>query len=101
MNLLSFKPLIRNSLRGLAEFELSNGLRLIDCTVLVSNGKAWVSLPSKPLLDQDGQHKRDVSGKLAYVPVLQWRDRGVSDRFSDAAILLILGAHPDALGGAA
>ena len=73
------------------------GLRLLDCPVLVSNGKAWVSLPSKSAFDQDGQQKRDINGKLAYVPVVQWRDRGLSDRFSTAAIALIREANPEAL----
>jgi hypothetical protein len=97
MRLLSFKPLVKNSLRGFGEFELSNGLRLIDCPVLVTNGKAWVALPSKPVLDRDGRQKTDANGKAVYVPVVQWRDRNLADRFSEAAIELIRAAHPDAL----
>jgi hypothetical protein len=100
MRLLSFKPLIKNSLRGFGELELASGLRLIDCPVLVSHGKAWVALPSKSMVDQNGQQKRDPNGKPAYVPVVQWRDRDLQDRFSAAAIELIRAAHPQALDGA-
>src|SRR5262245_57231143 len=101
MRLLGFKAIVRNSLRGFAELELPNGLRLIDCPVLASNGTVWVSLPSKPMLDQTGQQKRDINGKPAYVPVVQWRDRNLANRFSDAAIDLIRQAHPGALDGTA
>jgi hypothetical protein len=101
MRLLSFKPLVKNSLGGFAEFELPSGLRLIDCPVLVSHGRAWVSLPSKPVLDQTGQQKRDINGKPVYVPVVQWRDRDLQARFSAAAIELIRVAHPGGLGGVA
>jgi hypothetical protein len=99
LKLLSFKPHIKNSLRGFAEFELPSGLRLIDCPVLVSNDKAWVSLPSKPILDREGRQKTDANGKLAYVPVVAWRDHDLQNRFSVAAVDLIRCAHPQALDG--
>jgi hypothetical protein len=51
----------------------------------------------KPQVDKDGQHKRDVNGKPAYRPVLEWRDRDLSDRFSAAVVDLIRASHPDAL----
>jgi hypothetical protein len=69
-------------------------------SVLVSNGKAWASLPSKPQLDMDGHPKRDATGKLVYVSVLRWRDRELSDRFSNAVIALVRAAHPAAFGAA-
>jgi hypothetical protein len=101
MRLISWKPLVKNSLRGFAEFEFPSGLRLIACPVLVSHGRAWVSLPSKPVLDQTGYQKRAINGKPVYVPVVQWRDRDLQARFSAAAIELIRVAHPGGLGGVA
>jgi hypothetical protein len=100
MKLMSFRPLVKNSLRGFVSLELPNGLRLLECPVLVSHGKAWVSLPGRPILDENGRHKRDLNDKLQYAPVIQWRDRDLSDRFSDAVIALIREAHPGALDGA-
>jgi hypothetical protein len=97
MRLVSWKPLAKNSLRGFATIELPIGLKISDIPVLVSHGKAWASLPSKPQLDKDGQHKRDVNGKPAYAPILEWRDRDLSDRFSAAVIDLIRASHPEAL----
>jgi hypothetical protein len=97
MRLISWKPLVKNSLRGFATIELPIGLKISDIPVLVSHGKAWASLPSKPQLDKDGQHKRDVNGKPAYAPILEWRDRDLSDRFSAAVVDLIRASHPDVL----
>jgi hypothetical protein len=70
MKLLTFRPLTKNSLRGFAFFELPNGLRIIDCPVLTSHGKAWV-LPSRPVLDESGRQKRDINEKPQYAPVVQ------------------------------
>jgi hypothetical protein len=86
-------------LRGFATVELPIGLKLVDCPVLVSNGKAWVNLPSKPVLDRDGLQKTDVRGKPAYAAILEWRSRDLSERFSEAVITAIRQRHPDAVDG--
>jgi hypothetical protein len=98
MRLLSWKPLVKGPLRGFATLELPIGLKLIDCPVLVGPAGPWAGLPSKPLLDRDGRQKID-NGKRAFEPVLEWRDRALSDRFSAAVVALVLAAHPDALEG--
>jgi hypothetical protein len=46
-------------------------------------------LPGKALIDEQGRRKRDAEGKLLYVPVAQWRDRAISDRFSELMIAMI------------
>ena len=84
MRLIAWKPLVKNGLRGFA-------------TVLLPI--AWASLPSKPQLDQDGQHKRDVNGKAAYSPILEWKDRDLSDRFSQAVVALVRAEYPDLFEG--
>jgi hypothetical protein len=89
MRLISFKPIEKGSLCGFASIELPIGLLIDDIPVLVSNGKAWASLPAKPQLDQDGRHKRDVNGKLAYTAFLRWRDRDMAARFSAAIVELV------------
>jgi hypothetical protein len=100
MRLVSFKPLVKNSLRGFATVELPIGLKIADIAVNVTHGKPWAALPSKPVLDQDGRHKVDINNKRQYVSVLEWRDRDLGNRFSDAVIDLVRAEHPDALGGA-
>jgi len=96
MVLRSFKPLVKGVLRGFVEIELPSGLVVSDCPVLVSNGKAWATLPSKPVLDRQGRQV-ETNGKRQYAPVVAWRDRDLSNRFSQAVIELVRAAHPDAL----
>jgi hypothetical protein len=100
MRLVSWKPLRKNSLLGFACIELPVGLIIADVPVLVSGGKAWAALPSKPMVDGDGHHKRDVNGKPAYVAIRSWRDRELANRFSDRVISL-RAEYPDAIEAAA
>jgi hypothetical protein len=100
MTLVEWRPIRKNSLRGFATIRLPIGLKINDCLVLVSHGKAWATLPSKPLIDKDGRHKADTGGKPSYVPVLEWCSRDLADRFSDAVVALVRAEHPgDLLGG--
>jgi hypothetical protein len=100
LRLISFRPLVKNSLRGFCTVELLPlGLKIIDCPVLVIHGRAWCALPAKLQVDSTGRQKTDASGKPVYVAVLQWRNREISDGFSNAVISAIRRAHPDALDG--
>ena len=97
--LVAWRPLVKGALRGFATVELPIGLKVIDCPVLVSNGKAWVSLPPKPVLDRDGKHKTGANGKPAYAPILEWRTRDLAERFSAAVVELVRANHPQDLDG--
>ena len=99
LRLIAFKAVHKNSLRGFASVELPSGLRITDCPVLTSRGKAWATLPSKPVLDRDGKQV-EVSGKRQYAALLEWRDRDLADGFSAAVVALVEAEHPDAFGGA-
>jgi hypothetical protein len=89
MKLIAFKPMIRGALRGFASVELPIGLIMGDVPVLVTHGRAWANLSAKPQLDKDGQTKRDANGKIADAAMLHWRDRELTDRFSNAVIELV------------
>jgi hypothetical protein len=97
MRLISWKTLVKGSLRGFATIELPSGLKIHDCPVLVSSGNAWATLPSKPQIDGDGRQKTDINGKAVYASILEWRSRELSDRFSQAVVSLVIEAHPGAL----
>lgn len=97
MRLVSWKPLAKNSLRGFATVELPIGLQIADIPVLVGKNGPWASLPSKPVLDHDGTQKRDANGKAAYVPILSWHTRDLSNRFSDSVVALVREADAHAL----
>jgi hypothetical protein len=97
MRLVAWKPMRKGDLIGFATVELPIGLKLIDCPVLIGPRGRWASLPSKPQIDRDGRQKTDTNGRAVYAPVLEWRDRGLADRFSAAVVELVLQAHPEAL----
>ena len=97
---VTWRPLVKSALRGVTTVALPIGLKIVDCPVLVSNGRAWVSLPSRPVLHRDGQHKSDANGKPTYAAILERHSRGLNDRFSEAIIAAICQKHPGALDGA-
>jgi hypothetical protein len=99
MVLRAWRPVRKNALRGFAAVELPSGLTIVGIPIWVTRGKAWCSLPSKPVLDSEGRHV-EVSGKKQYALVLRWRSRDLADRFSAAVVELIRRAQPDALGEA-
>jgi hypothetical protein len=96
MRLLTFKPFVKNSLRGFIDIELGIGLQITEASLHVSHGKVWVSLPSKPMLDADGRHLVR-NGKKQYWPMLAWRDKRLADTFSKAVVALVIERHPGAL----
>ena len=91
--LLGWKSLAKGSLRGFAKVRLGRALVIHDIPVLHSNGKVWASMPAKPLADRDGQPMRDNKGKQRFSPILEWSDRGASDRFSAAVVEAIIREH--------
>jgi hypothetical protein len=96
MRLLDFRRVRKGALRGFCLVELPNGMRVSDCPALVSNGKAWAMLPSKPVLDQDRRQKVD-GAKGQFVAIVEWRNRDLASRFIDTLIALLRDAHPGAL----
>jgi hypothetical protein len=96
--IVGWKPMPRNSLRGFADIKLPSGLIIREAVVHNTNGRAWVNLPGKPMVDRDGQAVRDpATGKLKYAALLEWSDRAVADRFSAAVIDAIEAQHPGAV----
>jgi hypothetical protein len=91
--LLDWRPMKRNSLRGFATIRYGS-LKISDVSVHNQNGKRWANMPSKPILGQDGVAQKDESGKVKYVPFLQWTAREASDKFSEEVIEAIEREHP-------
>jgi len=97
VRVVSFKPVQRNTLRGFATVEFGS-LRIIDCSVHehVTSGRCWVSLPGKPVLDDQGRINATDRGKLAYSPTAEWTNRNASDRFSQLVIAELRRDWPEA-----
>jgi hypothetical protein len=100
MRLLDFRPLAKGALRGFARVELPSGLRISDVPLLVGKRGPFTTLPAKPVLDAERRQKCDANGKPTYAAVLEWRDRDLANRFSDAVVELVRREYPDSLDGA-
>lgn len=96
MKLVAWRAMKTGRLRGFATVELPIGLRLIDCPVFLGSNGPWASPPSKPVLDRDGKQVK-LDGKGQYTAIMEWRDRGLADRFSEALVRLVQQADPGAL----
>ena len=94
----NWKPLRKESLRGFLTATLPSGMVLHEISVLVSNGKAWASPPSKPMVGRDGKVLVGDNGKPRYAQLIEFTDKATRDRFSAAVLAALLGAHPEALG---
>ncbi len=91
--LLEWRAVVKGGLRGFAKVRLGKSLTIHDVPVLVSHGKAWATMPSKPLVGADGVALRDTNGRQRYAPVLEWADRDSSNRFSAGVIEAIKRDH--------
>lgn len=92
--LLDWKPMKRNSLRGFATVRIGKALKVSDVAVHAASGRRWAQMPSKPQMDKNGTALREDSGKIKYVPMVQWTDRESADRFSEAVVAAVEAKHP-------
>ncbi len=99
VTLLEWKSMPRNSLRGFAKIRLGKSLIIRDVSVHCSHGKNWASLPSKPIIDRDGNVKKDQNGKVQYVAILEWENREAADAFSQSVIEAVERQHPGSTAG--
>ena|SRR5947209_845962 len=93
MRLVSWKPIGKGKLIGLATVELPNGLRIIDCPVFDSDTGPRAALPAKPLLNANHTQRLDAKGKAVYTPVMEWTSKDLTERFSKAILDLIPGLN--------
>lgn len=60
-------------------------LVLHDVQIFASNGRVWINSPSRPQI-RDGQVVKGDTGKVLYVPVVEWTDRESRERFQHSVI---------------
>jgi hypothetical protein len=99
LRLLEFRAVRRNSLRGFAEVKLPSGLIINDIVIGEANGRQWALLPSKPMVDRDGNLLREPSGKIRYSPVVEWGSAALRDEFSRRVVALVCAQYPVAFDG--
>ncbi len=94
-----FRPVVKNTLRGFVDVHLPFGgaaLVIKDISIHRKGDRAWCGLPAKPKITPDGAAMKGEDGRIAYVNVLEWSSREMSDRFSTKVIELVEAAHPGA-----
>jgi hypothetical protein len=95
MRLRNWRPMRKGSLLGFAAISLPGGLEIDDVPVLATHGRAWATLPARPVITADGRvAKIPGTTKSQYVTFLRWRDRALSTAFSERVVELIRREHP-------
>ena len=96
IRLLKWIPQKKGTLRGFADVELPNGLKIYGCPVHVAvNGRAWAGFPGRPQIDRDDRLIRQ-DGRAQYTRILEWATRELGNGFSDAVVELVRAQHLDA-----
>jgi hypothetical protein len=92
-----FRALRRNTLFGFAVVTVAElKLTIRDVAIHQKADSRWAQLPAKPQV-KDGALIKDAStGKIAYVPVMEFTNKAVRDAFSQAVISAVLEHAPDA-----
>jgi hypothetical protein len=87
IEVIEWRKLKRNTLLGFAKIRVPEWhLTISDIAIHEKDGRRWAQLPSKQLLDRDGQPLRGDDGKARYMKLISFDDRSIGDRFSDAVV---------------
>lgn len=85
-----WRKVSRNSLQGFFSLTLPSGVTLRECSLHERNGKRWVGLPARPQTNKDGSRRIDPkTGKSAWSPLVEIRDRAIRERFQTAALAAV------------
>jgi DNA-binding cell septation regulator SpoVG len=85
--------------RAYFSVELPSGLVVNDLRLMAGKkgGGHWIGMPARPMLDRDGNPKRDENGKAIWNDTIEFRDRETRDRFAELILEALRAAHPEAL----
>jgi hypothetical protein len=87
IEVIEWREVRRNTLRGFAKIRVPEWRMIIsDIALHEKDGRRWVLLPTKQLLDRNGEPMRGDDGKQRYMRLIQFDDREIGDRFSDAVV---------------
>jgi hypothetical protein len=81
IQIAGFRPLSKNTLKGVFDVLLPSGLQIHGVMLHESNGQRWVGLPGRPYTD--------ASGQQTYARILDFRNREIADKFRDAVLLAV------------
>jgi DNA-binding cell septation regulator SpoVG len=82
---------------GFFSVRLASGLTR-NCSRLMRGGEAgfWIAMPSRQLLDPDGNPRLDDKGWPIYTNLVEFADRATRSRFNAVILALIRREHPEA-----
>jgi hypothetical protein len=66
-------PMRKGTLIGFFDLEMPSGLIVRGAMLFEKNGKRWIGFPSKEWVKSDGTK--------GYMPLLEFADRSISDKF--------------------
>lgn len=85
---------------GFLSVETPSGLVLHGLKVMVGpKGTRWIATPDVKRRDQEDHPVLGEGGKPVYDPVIEFRDRGVRDRFGAMILDALRWAHPELFDG--
>ena len=94
---IDFTPVVKNTLLGFAKVRTPSGIVFHDVAIHRQGDAAWASPASKPMLNRDGQHMKDVAGKSQWTPIISFTSKELRDKFSAEVIDAVRVSHPDVM----
>ena len=85
----NWRPLSRNTLRGFVDIRLPSGLMLHDCAYHQKSDSRWLSLPGRPVLDNEGRQRIGENGKKIYAPSVSIPDSTRRETFQAQVLLAV------------
>lgn len=76
----SWRPHAKNTLLGFVSLITPSGLVINDCCLHQKNGSRWFAMPAKSY---------DKNGTVTWVPMVEFADKEVKERFQSEALLAI------------
>jgi hypothetical protein len=67
-----------------------------DVVIGEGSGKQWALLPSKAMIDRDGNLMHDAAGKIRYAPVIEWGTPALREEFSRRVADIVVRHWPGA-----
>jgi hypothetical protein len=77
MSISDWKPLSKNTLRGVFTLHLASGMVIHNCMLHEREGRQWIGLPAIPY---------ESNGKKSWTRIIEFSSKEIHERFQVAAI---------------
>jgi hypothetical protein len=97
MRIPKVTPYRAGSMIAFLSVQTSSGMILHDLRLMTGHDGFWIALPSKLLVDADGQPRTDLAGKKQYAPLIEFHDAKVAANFKRQVLDAVRREHPELL----